>query len=86
MGMNIGWIIDADVSGFFDNLNHSLLQDIIKERVNDGGLLRYIGKWIITGIVDGKSLSYPETGTPQGGVAYRYWGISSSIMCWMNGL
>ena len=68
MGMNIGWIIDADVSGFFDNLNHSLLQDIIKERVNDGGLLRYIGKWLNAGIVDGKNLSYPETGTPQGGV------------------
>ena len=69
MGMNIGWIIDADVSGFFDNLNHSLLQEIIKQRVNDGGLMRYIGKWLNAGIVDGKSLSYPETGTPQGGVA-----------------
>jgi len=69
MGMNIGWIIDADVRGFFDNLDHSLLQDIIKKRVNDGGLLRYIGKWLKAGIVDGKSVSYPETGTPQGGVA-----------------
>ncbi len=68
MGMNIGWIIDADVSGFFDNLSHSKLQEIIKQRVNDGGILRYIGKWLNAGIMDGESLSYPEKGTPQGGV------------------
>ncbi len=40
-GNNINWILDADVSGFFDNLNHELLQQIIKKRVNDGGLIRY---------------------------------------------
>jgi retron-type reverse transcriptase len=60
MGMNIGWIIDADVSGFFDNLSHSLLQEIIKQRVNDGGLLRYIGKWLNAGIVDGERLRGPN--------------------------
>jgi RNA-directed DNA polymerase len=69
MGMNIGWIIDADVSGFFDSLSHSQLQEIIKQRVNDGGILRYIGKWLNAGVVDGKSLSYSESGTPQGGIA-----------------
>jgi RNA-directed DNA polymerase len=68
MGMNIGWIIDADVSGFFDNLSHPRLQEIIKQRVNDGGILRYIGKWLNAGVVDGERLSYPEKGTPQGGV------------------
>jgi group II intron reverse transcriptase/maturase len=68
MGMNIGWVLDADVSGFFDNLSHNQLQDILKQRVNDGGVLRYIGKWLNAGVVDGKSLSYPEKGTPQGGV------------------
>ena len=62
------WIIDADVSGFFDNLDHHQLQDILKQRVNDGGLLRYIGKWLNAGVVDGKSLSYPKKGTPQGGL------------------
>jgi len=68
MGMNIGWVLDADVSGFFDNLSHNQLQDILKKRVNDGGVLRYIGKWLKAGVVDGKNLSYPEKGTPQGGV------------------
>lgn len=65
---NIGWIIDAHVSGFFDSLDHHQLQDIFKQRVNDGGVGRYIRKWLNAGVVDGESLSYPKQGTPQGGV------------------
>jgi hypothetical protein len=38
--LNIGWIVDADVSGFFDNLDRGLLREIIERRVNDGGVLR----------------------------------------------
>jgi group II intron reverse transcriptase/maturase len=66
--LNIGWILDADVSGFFDNLDHGWLRRIIKQRVNDGGMLRLIGKWLNAGVVEGGVLSYPERGTPQGGV------------------
>jgi group II intron reverse transcriptase/maturase len=68
MNQNISWIIDADISGFFDNLGHSEMRAIIKLRVNDGGIIRYIGKWLKAGVVDGKTLSYPEKGSPQGGV------------------
>ena len=66
--MNINWIVDADVSGFFDNLDHGWLRKIIKQRVNDGGMLRLIGKWLNAGVVEGEILTYPEKGTPQGGV------------------
>ncbi len=65
---NINWIIDADVCGFFDNIDKKLLVDTIKQRVNDGGLIRLIGKWLNAGIDEGGELSYPETGTPQGAV------------------
>jgi retron-type reverse transcriptase len=68
MKLNIGWILDADVSGFFDNLDHSWLRRIIKRRVNDGGTLRLIGKWLNAGVVEGGVLTYPDKGTPQGGV------------------
>ena len=68
MNKNIGWIIDADISGFFDNLGHSEMIDIIKLRVNDGGIIRFIGKWLNAGVVEGETLSYPEKGAPQGGV------------------
>ncbi len=66
--LNINWIVDADVSGFFDNINHNLLQDIIKLRVNDGGILRLTGKWLNAGVLEEGNLSHPESGTPQGGV------------------
>ena len=66
--LNINWIVDADVSGFFNNLDHSKMKEIIKQRVNDGGVIRYIGKWLNAGVVEGGTMSFPEKGTPQGGV------------------
>lgn len=68
MNKNINWIIDADVTAFFDSLDHDLLKEVIKERVNDGGILRLIGKWLKAGVLEDGTLSYPERGTPQGGV------------------
>ncbi len=66
--LNINWIVDADVSRFFDELRHDLLQGFIKQRVNDGGILRLIGKWLNAGVMEAGKLSYAEKGSPQGGV------------------
>lgn len=66
--LNISWILDADVSGFFDNIDHGFLLEILKQRVNDGGIIRLIGKWLNAGVVDAGTLTHPENGTPQGGV------------------
>ena len=68
MKQNATWIIDADISGFFDNINHEQLRKLIKQRVNDGGLIRLIGKWLNAGIIEGEVMSYNDQGTPQGGV------------------
>ena len=67
--LHINWIVDADVSGFFDNIDRRHLRELIKQRVNDGGILRLIGKWLNAGVLDAGALSYPDKGTPQGGVA-----------------
>jgi group II intron reverse transcriptase/maturase len=66
--VDVAWIVDADVAGFFDNLDHGLMLEIIKRRVNDGGILRLIGKWLNAGVMEGTTLIHPEKGTPQGGV------------------
>jgi len=66
--VGVAWIVDADVTGFFDNLDWTLLLKIIKRRVNDGALLRLIGKWLNAGVMEGLTLIHPEKGTPQGGV------------------
>jgi group II intron reverse transcriptase/maturase len=66
--MNIGWIVDADIRGLFDNLDHKHLREMIQRRINDGGVLRLIGKWLNAGVMEERTLWYPEQGTPQGGV------------------
>ncbi len=66
--LNINWILSADITGLFDNIDHNHLRSLIKRRVNDGGILRLIGKWLNAGVMEEGTLSYPGKGTPQGGV------------------
>jgi RNA-directed DNA polymerase len=66
--LHINWIVDADVSGFFDNLDWSHLREFLQQRVSDGGILRLIGKWLHAGVLEAGELMYPDKGTPQGGV------------------
>jgi len=66
--IGVAWIVDADVAKFFDTLAHSLLVKTIKKRVNDGALIRLIGKWLNAGVMEGMTLIHPEQGTPQGAV------------------
>jgi RNA-directed DNA polymerase len=63
------FVVEADIKGFFDNLNHNELLEMLAERVDDKALLWLIGKWLKAGVLDtdGKTL-HPETGSPQGGV------------------
>lgn len=62
------WILTADITGLFDNIVHDVLRDLIKRRVNDGAILRLIGKWLKAGVMEEDRLEYPDKGTPQGGV------------------
>jgi group II intron reverse transcriptase/maturase len=63
-----GWILEVDIKKFFDTLDHEHLRTILRHRVRDGAILRLIGKWLNAGVMDGGQLSYPDAGTPQGGV------------------
>lgn len=62
------WIVNADIKGLFDHIEHELLKEVIKLRVNDGGIIRLIGKWLNAGVLEGESFTKSELGTPQGGV------------------
>ena len=68
MRMGGSWIVDADIKGFFDTIDHTMLRDIIKKRINDGGIIRLIGKWLNAGVLEGERVIHSEQGTPQGGV------------------
>jgi group II intron reverse transcriptase/maturase len=62
------WVLELDIRRFFDTLDHQHLQQILSQRVRDGVLLRLIGKWLHAGVMEDGALSYPNSGSPQGGV------------------
>ena len=64
-----GYILDADLQGFFDHINHQWLHKMLEERIDDEPFVHLITKWLKAGILstDGKVL-HPVTGTPQGGI------------------
>jgi len=66
--MGGGWVLEVDIKSFFDTISHSQLREILDQRVRDGVLRRTIDKWLAAGVMEGTELSYPDAGTPQGGV------------------
>jgi RNA-directed DNA polymerase len=68
MAMEGGWVLEADIEGFYDNLNPGQLRDFLDQRVRDGVLRRTLDKWLKAGVMEEGTLSHPTTGTPQGGV------------------
>ncbi|WP_437981098.1 group II intron reverse transcriptase/maturase [Sorangium sp. So ce117] len=68
MEMAGGWVIEVDIRKFFDTVDRQHLMAALRRRVRDGVLLRLISKWLHAGVQEDGSVSYPEAGTPQGGV------------------
>jgi group II intron reverse transcriptase/maturase len=64
----IGWILDADISAFFDTIDHDWMIKFLQHRIADKRLVRLIKKWLKAGVIeDGKRIK-AEQGTPQGAV------------------
>jgi len=61
-------VLEVDIRKFFDTLDHAHLRELLRRRVRDGAVLRLIGKWLNAGVLEDGSISYPESGSPQGGV------------------
>jgi len=62
-------IVEADIRGFFDNIDHNWMIRMLEERINDRAFLRLIQKWLKAGILDTSGeVIHPATGTPQGGI------------------
>lgn len=68
MEMGGAWVIDADIKGYFDTIDHGKLREILDQRVRDGVIRRAIDKWLKAGVMEDGSVSYSDLGTPQGGV------------------
>jgi group II intron reverse transcriptase/maturase len=68
MDMRGGWVLDADIKSFFDTIDHGHLRAFLDKRVKDGVIRRAIDKWLAAGVLEAGGISYPDEGTPQGGV------------------
>jgi len=68
MNMGGAYVIDLDISKYFDTIDHKLLRDVVQKRVRDGVIIRMIGKWLNAGVMEQGKLSRPGRGVPQGGV------------------
>ena len=64
MTMGGGWVLEVDIRSFFDTLDHGQLRVILRKRVQDGVLLRLIGKWLHAGVMENGGVTYPDSGTP----------------------
>ena len=63
------YIVEADIQGFFDTIDHNWLLKMLEQRINDKSFIWLIKKWLKAGILEtnGKVV-HPDTGTPQGGI------------------
>ena len=64
----VNWILDADIRGFFDNLDHEWMMKFMEHRVADNRILRLIRKWLKAGVSEDGEWSETKVGTPQGAV------------------
>jgi len=60
--------LDADISGFFDNISHKLIVDAVASEVADGNILNLLEKFLAAGVMEGGVFKPTTIGTPQGGV------------------
>ena len=61
------WVVDADIKGYFDNIDQELLMEFITRRINDGWVLRMVKSWLAAGVMTEEGLKETPIGTPQGG-------------------
>jgi RNA-directed DNA polymerase len=62
------YVLDADISGFFDNLSHQAIMTELSKVVADGNILRLVQKFLSAGVMEGGKYQATRVGTPQGGV------------------
>lgn len=62
------YVVEADIKGFFDNIDHEWMEKMLELRINDQPFIRLIKKWMKAGILTKEGVIHPEKGSPQGGV------------------
>lgn len=63
----VNWVLDADIRGFFDAIDHEWMMRFVEYRIADRRVLRHVRKWLKAGVLEKGKVSRPDEGTPQGG-------------------
>jgi len=64
----VKWFVEGDIKGFFDNINHDVMTNILKERIADDRFIRLIRKFLRAGYIENWTYHNTQSGTPQGGI------------------
>jgi len=67
MTRKVSWVLDADIRGYFDAIDHEWLVKFVQQRVKDQRVVRHIRKWMQAGVLEQGIKTLPEEGVPQGG-------------------
>jgi len=66
-GRKVNWVLDVDIRGFFDAIDHEWLIQFVEHRIKDRRVIRHIRKWLNAGVMEDGQWHKTEEGTPQGG-------------------
>ena len=67
LARKVNWVLDADIRGYFEALNHAWLVKFLEHRIADRRVVRLIQKWLTAGVLEDGTRTWREDGTPQGG-------------------
>lgn len=67
MKRNVNWVLDADIRGCFDAIDHGWLIKFIEHLIADKQVVRHVKKWLNAGVMEEEKLRQSSEGTPQGG-------------------
>ena len=68
MRCKVNYVLEADIKGFFDNVDHDWLMAFLAHDIQDKNFLRYVKRFLIAGVMEGTELRDSDRGTPQGGL------------------
>jgi group II intron reverse transcriptase/maturase len=63
----VSWVLDADIRGFFDTIDHEWLVKFVEHRIADQRVVRHVKKWLNAGVLEDGKRIWAQKGTPQGG-------------------